>query len=155
MNWSKNLTNFVPHSPFENSSTCIAIIQSPALIEVAKLKVALIKVFNLIPALPEYKTTVFYGQGIKTAKGHCTIMSFLYNYFDCTPLPYFSNPNLSFDEEKLGDVIGDLKYNVKWIRENRLLLKAVGTENKICKFTEGSLDGQENTDTKCLIEHTL
>ena len=119
------------------------------------MKVALIKVSNLIPALPEYKTTVFYGQGIKTAKGHCTIMSFLYNYFDCTPLPYFSNPNLSFDEEKLGDVIGDLKYNVKWIRENRLLLKAVGTENKICKFTEGSLDGQENTDTKCLIEHTL
>ena len=120
------------------------------------MKVALIKEFDLIPALPEYKTTVFYGQGFKTAKGHCTIMSFLYNYFDCTPLPYFSNPNLSFDEEKLGDVIGDLKYNVKWIRENRLLLKAVGTENRICEFTKGStLNGQEITDTKCLIQHTL
>ena len=120
------------------------------------MKVALIKEFDLIPALPQYKPIRFYGRGIKTAKGHCTIMSFLHNYFDCTPLPYFSNPNLSFDGEKLGDDIGDLKNNVKWIRENRLLLKAVGTENRICEFTKGStLDGQEITDTKCLIQHTL
>ena len=119
------------------------------------MEVALIKEFDLIPALPQYKPiSPVYGRGIKTAKGHCTIMSFLHNYFDCTPLPYFSNPNLSYDEEKLGDDIGDLNHNVKWIRENRLLLKAVGTENKICKFTKGSLDRQENTDTKCLIEHT-
>ena len=80
---------------------------------------------------------VFYGQGIKTAKGRCTIMSFLSN---CNPLPYFSNPYLSYDGEKLGDVIGDLNYNVKWIRENRFLLKSVGTEEQKCKFTQGSLD---------------
>ena len=73
---------------------------------------------------------VIYGQGIKTAKGRCTIMSFpMY----CNPLPYFSNPNLSYDGEKLGDDIGDLNYNVKWIRANRLLLKAVGTEDKKCE----------------------
>ena len=129
-------------------------VQSPVLIEVDKLEVALIKEFDLIPGLPQYKATAFYGQGFKTAKGHCTIMSFLYNYFDCTPLPYFSNPNLSYDEEKLGDDIGDLNHNVKWIRENRLLLKAVGTEDQKCEFTKGSLDRQENTDIKCLIEHT-
>ena len=112
-------------------------IQSPALIEVAKLKVALIKEFDLIPDLPQYRAMVFYGQGMKTAKGHCTIMSFPSN---CNPLPYFSNPNLSFEGEKLGDVIGDLNYNVKWIRENRLLLKAVGAEERRCEFAEGSLD---------------
>ena len=109
------------------------------------MKVALIKVFNLIPALPEYKTTVFYGQGIKTAKGHCTIMSFLYNYFDCTPLPYFSNPYLTFDGEKLGDEFGYVNYNVKWMRQNRFLLQSVGTEGQKCEFTEGSIDWQEHT----------
>ena len=114
-------------------------IQSPALTEVVKLKVALIKDFDLIPALPQYKPMAFYGQGIKTAKGHCTIMSFPNN---CNPLPYFSNPNLSFEGEKLGDVIGDLNYNVKWIRSNRFLLKAVGTEERKCEFTKGSLDEQ-------------
>ena len=115
------------------------------------MNVALIKWFDLIPALPQYKPIVFYGQGIKTAKGYCTIMSSLSN---CNPLPYFSNPNLSYDGDKLGDDFGYENYNVKWIRENRFLLKAVGTEEQKCKFTQGSLDWQENTDTKCLIEHT-
>ena len=110
---------------------------SPALIEVEKLKVALIREFDFIPDLPQYKPMVFYGQGIKTAKGHCTIMSFLNN---CNPLPYFSNPNLSFEGEKLGDDIGDLDYNVKWIRKNRFLLEAVGTDKRKCEYTEGSLD---------------
>ena len=110
---------------------------SPALIEVEKLKVALIREFDFIPDLPQYKPMVFYGQGIKTAKGHCTIMSFLNN---CNPLPYFSNPNLSFEGEKLGDVIGDLDYNVKWIRKNRFLLEAVGTDERNCEYTKGSLD---------------
>ena len=126
-------------------------IQSAALIEVAKLKVAWIKEFDLIPDLPQYKPMVSYGQGLKTAKGYCTIMSFLNN---CNPLPYFSNPTLSYEGEKLGDDNGDLNYNVKWIRANRFLLKAVGKEEQKCEFTEGSLDEQENTDTKCLVEHT-
>ena len=119
--------------------------------EVAKLKVAWIKEFDLIPDLPQYKPMVSYGQGLKTAKGYCTIMSFLNN---CNPLPYFSNPTLTYEGEKLGDVNGDLNYNVKWIRANRFLLKAVGTEEQKCEFTEGSLDEQENTDTKSLVEHT-
>ena len=110
---------------------------SPALIEVEKLKVALIREFDFIPDLPQYKPMVIYGQGIKTAKGHCTIMSFLNN---CNPLPYFSNPNLSFEGEKLGDVIGDLDYNVKWIRKNRFLLEAVGTDERKCEYTKGTLD---------------
>ena len=110
-----------------------------ALVEVAKLNVALINWFDLIPALPQYKPTVFYGQGIKTAKGHCTIMSFIRN---CNPLPYFSNPNLTFDGDKLGDV----NHNVKWIRENRFLLKSVGTEGQKCEFTKGSIDWQEHTE---------
>ena len=84
---------------------------------------------------------VFYGQGIKTANGHCTIMSFLRN---CTPLPYFSNPYLTFDGDKLGDV--NYNYNVKWIRENRLLLKSVGTEGQKCEFIKGSNDWQEHTE---------
>ena len=77
---------------------------------------------------------VFYGQGIKTAKGHCTIMSLLSN---CNPLPYFSNPNLTYEGDKLGDEFGYVNYNVKWIRENRFLLKAVGTEEQECEFTKG------------------
>jgi hypothetical protein len=90
-----------------------------------------------ISALPQYKPIVFYGQGIKTAKGHCTIMSFLRN---CTPLPYFSNPYLTFDGEKLGDEFGYVNYNVKWMRQNRFLLQSVGTEGQKCEFTEGSID---------------
>ena len=90
-----------------------------------------------ISALPQYKPIMFYGQGIKTAKGHCTIMSFLRN---CTPLPYFSNPYLTFDGEKLGDEFGYVNYNVKWIRQNRFLLQSVGTEGQKCEFTEGSID---------------
>jgi hypothetical protein len=78
---------------------------------------------------------MFYGQGIKTAKGYCTIMSSLSN---CIPLPYFSNPNLSFEGDKLGDDFGYENYNVKWIRANRFLLKAVGTEEQKCEFTKGS-----------------
>ena len=101
------------------------------------MKVAWIKEFDLIPDLPQYKPMVSYGQGLKTAKGYCTIMSFLNN---CNPLPYFSNPNLSFEGEKLGDVIGDLDYNVKWIRKNRFLLEAVGTDERKCEYTEGTLD---------------
>ena len=81
---------------------------------------------------------IFYGQGIKTAKGHCTIMwSSLRN---CNPLPYFSNPNLSYDGDRLGDDFGYVNYNAKWIRENRFLLKSVGAEDQKCEFTKGSLD---------------
>ena len=63
-------------------------------------------------------------------------MSFLRN---CTPLPYFSNPYLTFDGEKLGDEFGYVNYNVKWIRQNRFLLQSVGTEDQKCEFTEGSI----------------
>ena len=92
--------------------------------------------FDLIPALPQYKPMVFYGQGIETEKGHCTIMSISSN---CNPLPYFSNPALTYDGDKLGDEFGYVNYNVKWIRENRFLLKSVGTEVEECEFTEGSI----------------
>ena len=92
--------------------------------------------FDLIPALPQYKPMVFYGQGIETEKGHCTIMSISSN---CNPLPYFSNPNLTYDGDKLGDEFGYVNYNVKWIRENRFLLKSVGTEVEECEFTKGSI----------------
>ena len=118
---------------------------SPALIEGSKLNIALIRWFDFIPAQPEYKSIIFYGQGFKTAKGYCTIMSFL---GFCNPLPYFSNPNLSYEGEKLGEVFGYENYNAKWIRANRFLLKEVGTEEQNCEFTKGSLDWQENMDTK-------
>ena len=62
-------------------------------------------------------------------------MSFIRN---CNPLPYFSNPYLTHDGDKLGDV--NYNYNVKWIRENRFLLKSVGTEGQKCEFTKGSID---------------
>jgi hypothetical protein len=80
---------------------------------------------------------MFYGQGIKTAKGHCTIMSFFGN---CNPLPYFSSPNLTYDGERLGDEFGYVNDNVKWIRANRFLLKSVGTEEEECEYTKGSID---------------
>ena len=83
--------------------------------------------------MPEYKPTVFYGQGIVTPKGHCTIMSFKK---DCFPLPFFSNPKLSYEGEKLGDEWGYVNFNAKWIRENRFLLKGVGNEDKKCKMSE-------------------
>jgi hypothetical protein len=100
------------------------------------LNVALSKGFYLIPDLPQYKPIAFYGQGIKTAKGYCTIMSSL--IIDCKPLPYFSNPNLSYEGDKLGDDWAYVNYNAKWIRENRFLLKAVGTEDQKCEFTKGT-----------------
>ena len=71
-------------------------------------------------------------------------MSFFKN---CNPLPYFSNPNLIFDGERLGDEFGYVNYNVKWIRENRFILQSVGTEGHKCKFIEGSIiDWQEHTE---------
>ena len=81
---------------------------------------------------------MFYGQGIKTAKGHCTIMSFRKS--NCNPLPYFSSPNLTYEGERLGDEFGYVNDNVKWIRANRFLLKSVGTEEEECEFTKGSID---------------
>ena len=59
---------------------------------------------------------------------------------DCNPLPYFSNPYLTYDGERLGDEFGYVNYNVKWIRKNRFLLKSVGTEEEKCEYTEGSMD---------------
>ena len=64
-------------------------------------------------------------------------MSFFGN---CTPIPYFSSYNLTYDGDRLGDEFGYVNNNVKWIRENRFLLNSVGKTREKCEFTRGSID---------------